>query len=91
MSAFSAYGGAYEFNGEQYDWRCYATARVHELRKVEHAPFAKPPAGKKWITVHGRKTSEPTLRMLLDEGATDISQMLVQIEPRSFTPVKLSA
>jgi hypothetical protein len=84
MSAFSAYDGAYEFNGDQYSWRCYATARVHELRKGDHAPFPKPPAGKKWITVRGRRQSDQTLTLLLDESITDFSQMLVQIEPRTF-------
>lgn len=90
MSAFSAYDGAYEFDGAQYRWRCYATARVHEMRKGEHGPFSRPPKGKKWISVKGRRASDPTLNLLLDEGVTDFSQMLTQVERRSFAPANES-
>jgi len=81
MSAFLAYGGAYEFEGREYRWRCYATARVHAVRKREHGPQPQPPRGLKWITVEGRHKAEAELSWLLDENTTEFSQMLAQVEP----------
>jgi hypothetical protein len=83
MSAFLAYGGAYEFDGREYRWRCYATARVHALRKREHGPNPNPPMGLKWITTKSRHQGEPELSWLLDEDIGEFSQMLVQVEPLS--------
>ena len=81
MSAFLAYGGAYEFDGREYRWRCYATARVHALRIREHGPNPMPPRGLKWITTRSRHVGEPELSWLLDEDIGDFSQILVQVEP----------
>ncbi len=81
MSAFLAYGGAYEFAGRQYSWRCYATARVHEVRKREHGPDPKAPRGLKWVTTQVRH-GEPEVIWLMDDGIDDFSQMLVQVEPQ---------
>ena len=79
MSAFAPYAGAYEYAGALYGWRCYSTARVHELRRREHAPQAAPP-GKKWIPLERRHRSDPLLSALMDEVAAEFSQMLAQIE-----------
>lgn len=81
MSAFLSYAGAYEYNGRQYQWRCYATARVHGLRKREHGPNPKPPQGLDWVAVRSRHEGEPELSWLVEKGAAEFSQMLVQVEP----------
>lgn len=83
MSAFLAYGGVYEFDGRQYRWRCYATVRVHALRKREHEPHPQPARGLKWITFRGRRPDDPELSGLVDESAGEFSQMLAQVEPQA--------
>lgn len=92
MSAFIAYGGAYEFAGRQYRWRCYATARVHEIRKREHGPSPLPPEGLQWVASEGRR-GDPEVICLMDESVGEFSQMLVQVEPqmRAARPLNVVA
>ncbi|MFC3070416.1 hypothetical protein [Phenylobacterium soli] len=78
MSAFQAYGGAYEHDGRSFRWRCYATARVYEVREGD--PALPAPRGKKWI----RKSpfrGEPEFSWLIDEAIEDFSHILLQMEP----------
>ena len=82
MSAFLAYGGAYEFGGRQYRWRCYATARVYEIRKQEHGPSPQTPEGLRWISPQ-RRRGDPEVLWLMDEDSDDFSQMLVQVEQQA--------
>lgn len=81
MSAFQAYAGAYEFAGSSYAWRCYATARVHEVRPSEHGPFPEAPAGRKWLTTP-RQNYEPAAGFLVDATVEDFSQILLQVQPQ---------
>jgi|SwirhisoilCB3_FD_contig_31_12492252_length_409_multi_7_in_0_out_0_1 hypothetical protein len=85
MSAFLAYGGAYEFAGREYRWRCYATARVYEVRKREHSPSPQAPNGRQWVTPQNDRR-DPGVMWLMDEGIEDFSQMLVQVEPQAPPP-----
>ena len=85
MSAFLAYGGAYEFAGRQYRWRCYATARVHAIRKREHVLDPKAADGLIWVSGQGRR-GDPDVLCLMDEGAENFSQMLIQIEAQMPPP-----
>ena len=81
MSAFQAYAGNYEFGGEAFNWRCYATVRVHAVRQQEHGPFPTAPIGRKWIwrsPMHG----EPTVGWLVDDQAYEFSHILLQIQPQ---------
>lgn len=80
MSAFQAYAGAYEFDGGAFGWRCYATARVYEIRSGEHAPFPKPPQGRKWVAPP-RQDYEPDVSCLVDEAVEEFSQILLQVQP----------
>jgi hypothetical protein len=80
MSAFQPYAGAYEFDGGAYGWRCYATARVYEIRSGAHAPFPRPPQGRKWVAAP-RKTYEPDAVCLVDEAVEEFSQILLQVQP----------
>jgi hypothetical protein len=80
MSAFQAYAGAYEFEGEAFNWRCYATARVHAVRRREHAPFPSAPPGRKWLWRSSQRL-EPVVAWLVDEWADEFSHMLLQVQP----------
>jgi hypothetical protein len=86
MSAFLSYDGAYEYDGRRYRWRCYATARVHGLRKREHGQNSEAPQGLKWIAIRTRFEGEPELDCLLDAETGDFSQMLVNVEAQAATP-----
>ena len=80
MSAFQAYTGAYEINGEAYDWRCYATARVYEIRRREHGPVPEAPTGRKWISPVQQRC-EP-VSCLVDASVEDYSHILLQVQPK---------
>lgn len=80
MSAFQAYGGSYEFDGRPYSWRCYATARVYEVRMSDHAPLPAAPKGKKWIR-RNRHNGDAEFGWLIDSETGDFSQILLQVEP----------
>jgi hypothetical protein len=88
MSAFQAYAGAYEFRGESYRWRCYATTRVHAVRHSDHRPLPKAPPGRKWLK-QSPLHHEPNVAWLVDEGVEDFSHILLQMvaEPGS-APVR---
>ena len=79
MSAFQAYSGAYEFAGSSYGWRCYATARVYEVRQTGHAPLPCAPQGHKWMAPP-RKAYEPDVACLVDATVEEFSQILLQVE-----------
>jgi hypothetical protein len=81
MSAFQAYAGLYEAGGVLYQWRCYATARVYEIRESAHGPLPPPPAGKKWCAQIEGRCAPPGLRWLVDHATDEFSQILVQIQP----------
>jgi len=80
MSAFHAYAGAYEYCGQSFSWRCYATVRVHEVRRQEHSPFPTAPPGRKWLW-HSPLHHEPDVGWLVDETAEEFSHILLQINP----------
>lgn len=89
MSAFQAYAGAYEFEGGAYAWRCYATARIHEVRRREHGPLPRPPHGRKWVSaadLSPARHAAPEVSCLVDETVEEFSQILLQVqpEPRNF-------
>lgn len=79
MSAFQSYAGAYEFDGGDFAWRCYSTARVYEVRRSEHAPFPCPPTGRKWVLPE-RSRHAPDVVCLVDEAVEEFSQILLQVE-----------
>jgi hypothetical protein len=79
MSAFQPYVGAYAFGDQTYSWRCYATARIHAVRRAEHAPFPTPPGGRKWVWLSTAQ-HEPEVAWLVDEGVDEFSQILLQIQ-----------
>ena len=79
MSAFQAYSGAYEFAGNSYGWRCYATARVYEVRQKRHAPLPSPPHGRKWVA-SPREAYEADVACLIDASVEEFSQILLQVE-----------
>ena len=81
MSAFQAYGGAYEHNGRSFGWRCYATARVYEVRLSEHVPFDGAPRGKKWVR-KTRHKGDVEFGWLVDAGTDGFSHILLQVEQR---------
>jgi hypothetical protein len=81
MSAFQAYAGAYEHDGQLVDWRCYATTRVHAVRRRDHAPLPNAPAGRKWLWQSPLR-QEPEVGWLVDETAGDFSHILLQIQVR---------
>jgi hypothetical protein len=89
MSAFQAYAGVYEFGGEAFNWRCYATIRVHAVRPREHGPLPKPPLGRKWVWQRPLY-HEPDVGWLVDDGAEGFSHILLQIEPQR-SPNSLAA
>jgi len=78
MSAFQAYAGAYEFAGDSYGWRCYATARVYEVRQKRHAPLPSAPEGRKWVAPP-REAYEPDVACLVDASVQEFSQILLQV------------
>jgi len=82
MSAFQPYAGVYEFHGQSFNWRCYATSRLHEVRRKDHEPLPPPPAGRKWIAP-ADASHDPGIVLLVDEDVSDISQILLQIGPPS--------
>jgi hypothetical protein len=79
MSAFQAYSGAYEFAGNSYGWRCYATARVYEVRQKRHAPLPSAPHGRKWVAPP-REAYEADVTCLVDATVEEFSQILLQVE-----------
>jgi hypothetical protein len=85
MSAFQAYAGAYEFDGGAYAWRCYATARIHEVRRREHGPPPAPPKGRKWVSP-ARQSFEQDVSCLVDETVEEFSQILLQVQPQARAP-----
>jgi len=78
MSAFQSYAGAYEFDGGDFAWRCYATARVYEVRRSEHAPFPHAPVGRKWVLAE-RQHGGADVACLVDEAIGEFSQILMQV------------
>lgn len=86
MSAFQAYAGAYEFDGGAYAWRCYATARIHEVRRREHGPPPPPPQGRKWVAPARQSLASgdkaPDVSCLVDETVDEFSQILLQVQPQ---------
>jgi hypothetical protein len=84
MSAFTAYGGAYEYGGRPFIWRCYATARVVEVRAREHIPQAAPPRGLKWVRRGGRK-GDKQFAWLVDAPTGDFSHILLCVEPARWS------
>lgn len=84
MSAFQAYAGAYEFAGRFYGWRCYATARVYEVRQKRHAPLPSAPRGRKWVGP-SREACEADVACLVDETVEEFSQILLQVAPEPRT------
>ncbi len=87
MSAFQAYAGDYEFAGDAFNWRCYATARVYEIRRVDHAPFPKAPRGRKWISPAQQDYEQP-VGCLVDESVNDFSQILLQVQATGKTAAR---
>lgn len=83
MSAFQSYAGAYEFDGGDFAWSCYATARVYEVRHSEHAPFPSAPHGCKWVLPEKTRHA-PDVVCLVDEAVEEFSQILLQVvaQPR---------
>ena len=73
MSAFQAYSGAYEFAGSSYGWRCYATARVYEVRQNRHAPLPSAPQGRKWVAPP-RAAYDPDVACLVDAAVEEFSR-----------------
>jgi len=90
MSAFQAYSGAYEFAGSSYGWRCYATARVYEVRQKRHAPLPSAPQGRKWVAPP-REAYEPDVACLVDATVEEFSQILLQVESGRRTEVASAA
>jgi hypothetical protein len=89
MSAFQAYAGAYEFEGQAFAWRCYATTRVYAVRRVEHAPAAMASPGRRWLwRSSGRH--EPDVAWLVDEDAHEFSHILLQIFPQTARRERLA-
>lgn len=82
MSAFQAYAGDYECDGAAFSWRCYATARVYEIRRADQAPFPRAPKGRKWISPE-RQDYEQQVGCLVDDDVTDFSQILLQVQAAS--------
>jgi hypothetical protein len=80
MSAFQAYAGGYEFEGQSFGWRCYATTRVHAVRRREHAPLPPAPEGRTWRWQSSDRR-QPEVAWLVDEGAEEFSHILLQIDP----------
>jgi len=87
MSAFQAYGGAYEHQGKAIRWRCYATAPVYEVRTDQHMPLPAPPEGRKWL-MRSRYKNDVTFGWLVDGATEDFSQILLQVEPGLDAPVR---
>lgn len=85
MSAFQAYAGAYEHRGRRVRWRCYATVRIYDLRRSEHAPLPPAPAGKKW-TGHPPHSRDTEVHWMVDESVADFSQILLQVESDAPAP-----
>jgi hypothetical protein len=79
MSAFQSYEGAYSFHGRDFRWRCYATARLHALRRTDHAPLPNPPQGMKWLTPSNSRVGLE-VALLVDQDVDEISQILLQME-----------
>ncbi len=82
MSAFQAYAGAYEHGGAAFSWRCYATTRIYEVRRSDHAPFPRAPDGRKWLSP-AQHDHEPVVGCLVDERVDDFSQILLQVNPQA--------
>lgn len=80
MSAFKAYGGAYEHEGRPFIWRCYATARVLEVRASAHIPKSKPPRGFKWVR-RSRHKGDEEFGWLVEAPTDGFSHILLQVEP----------
>jgi hypothetical protein len=80
MSAFTAYAGAYEFDGRPFIWRCYATARVVEVRASDHIPRSPPPRGLKWVR-RSRHKGDVEFVWLVEAPTEDFSHILLRVEP----------
>ena len=78
MAAFAPYRGVYEFGGRSYAWRCYATARVYEVRLADHAPVSFTAQGKKW-TAARRYPGDEFFHWLIDAHVAEISQILCEV------------
>lgn len=79
MSAFQSYSGAYEFGGGDFAWRCYATARIYDVRRSEHAPLPSAPQGRKWLVAE-RTRHAPDVCCLVDDAVNEFSHILLQVE-----------
>ncbi len=82
MAAFSPYSGAYKSEGREFNWRCYATTPVHDMRLVEHGGLDAAP-GRRWVEPQRRHAREPQVACLVDSEAGEFSQILTQVSCQS--------
>ena len=83
MSSFQPYAGSYQVDEVRYDWRCYATTRLYDLRRPEHAAVVPASDGRTWAPAVEGPDPERRLFALVDEGADQFSLMLVQVRPHA--------
>jgi hypothetical protein len=82
VAAFQAYEGTYADDFGSFRWKCYATARVHEIRTFG-GPLPCPPEDRKWVRKSQYASGDHHLAVLVDASTDDFSQMLSQIHPIS--------
>ena len=80
MAAFQSYGGVYGEDGRAIRWSCYATCPVYEVRPFGEPP-PPPPRGRRWVMKARNGRDSLQVAVLVDEPASDFSQMLTQISP----------
>jgi hypothetical protein len=78
VPAFNPYRGAYAFGDEAFTWQCYATVRVYELRRVEHARTVAAPEGRRWA-LSERHPEDLRLAWLIDADAAEFSHILSRV------------
>jgi hypothetical protein len=82
MSAFQPYGGAVELDEATYQWSCYATRPIYEIRTL-NPDLPQPPKGRKWVARRQHGQSGDRVAMMVDAATTEFSHMLAQISRRS--------
>lgn len=78
MPSFQSYAGTYQADGHRVRWRCYATARVYEVRPEPPENLPPPPIGRCW-QVRPASSAGPRFAWLVDAQDPDFSYMLLDV------------
>ena len=90
MASFQHYAGVFEDDRDLFQWSCYATSRVYELRTFDDR-LPAPPRGRKWVRKAEHPDGRRPLALLVDAPVTEVSHILGQVAPATERGLQTAA